>query len=301
MRYGKWILIAVTSLVLVGCGEGNEGSSGQSGDNGNDDESSSQSGYSGSKSAATVDESNKSDMVVTSSIGAEKSIESSTAPKKLTGRSNDQVEFILNQSSSKIKYQRQLRLSSRAVYDLSSSVCNGGGSASYTYDENNTTGFGTFTISYNDCQYSYGGETSSVDGTAIWTSNEDGSFSYEYDITTTYGSETYTVTATYVCDAQYNCSYNDDFSYNGVNYQVADLSVSGNSSSGFDVTAKVYHETYGYIKIEGEGLISCPGGGFSSGTITVEDSTDTDVLTITYVSCSEMTVTFNNVSSTVVQ
>lgn len=292
MQLGKWILICLASLVLISCG----------GDGDGDGDSNDDSAYSGNKSAATVDDSNKSDMAASSSIGAEKAIEASSVPGRMLGNtSKGPIEYLLEQSTLFIKSESQLRQSSRAVVDLSASVCNAGGSASYTYDDNNTTGYGTFTINYNNCQYSYGGETSSVNGSAIWTSNEDGSFSYEYDLTTTYGSETYTVTATYECDAEFNCSYVDDFSHNGVSYQIADFSVSGNASTGFDVVATVYHETYGYIEIQGVDLVMCSGGGFSSGTITVEDSTNSDVLTITYVSCSEMTVTFNGVSSTVDQ
>jgi len=289
-NFTRIFLVGLVSLVLVACGSKDDTGGG-----------SSSSGYSGKTSAATVSDSNKDDVVVASSIGAEKAIESSSAPKSLSRSSRDIIESLLNRSSAEITTKHHLRMQSRAVYDLSASVCNNGGSAKYTYDENNTSGYGSFTITYNNCSYSYGGVVSTVDGSAVWTTNEDGSFSYQYDLTTTYGSETYTVTATYECDAQFNCSYSDDFSYSGVSYKVSDVSVSGNSTFGFDVSAKVYHEDYGYIIIEAVDLISCADGGFSSGSIAVTDSTNNEVLSIVFVSCSEMTVTYNGVASTVAQ
>jgi hypothetical protein len=287
---GKWILIGLTGLLLAACAGDGEGGSGS------DDNS-----YSGMTSSATVSADNKDALVVASSVGAGKAIETSAAPKKLTRSSNGAIEHILKISSDSISATNQTRMQTRATQDLTSSVCNSGGSASFTYDENNFTGYGTFTITYNNCSYSYGGVTSTVDGTAVWTNNEDGSLSYEYDLTMTYGSETYTLTATYVCDASSNCSYTDDFSYSGVSYKVSDVSVSGNSSSGFDVSATVYHEDYGYIEIEATDLISCADGGFSSGTISVVDSTSAEVLSIVFVSCSEMTVTYDSVSTSVAQ
>lgn len=285
MELKNWIFALVVSTALVACAG--------SGDGGGSD-----SGYSGKESAATVNDENKDDIAIASSVGAKQAIEASAAPGRALAPSTSSVEPVLeyhilalNDFFGKAK--------GRGYVDLSSSVCESGGSAGYTYDENNTTGYGTFTITYDNCRYSYGGETTTIDGSATYTINEDGSLRYEYDITVSYGSETYTLTATYECDAEYNCTYSDEFTYSGKSYRVSNFSVSGNASSGYDVEAKVYHEDYGYITIVGTDLVSCSGGGFSSGTIVVTDSTNADVLTITYVNCTAMTIVYNNISSTV--
>ena len=291
-RVIRWTLIGLVSVGLFACSGGDDASG----------DGSSNEGYNGATSAATVNDSNKNDMARASSVGAEKAIESSSAPgRTLTRNNTHSIEYLLETSSITITNMRKSRMQSRAVVDLTSSVCPSGGSASYTYDESSTSAYGSFTINYNNCSYNYGGITSTVDGSAVWTTNEDGSFSYVYDLTTTYGTETYHISATYECDAEFNCSYSDEFSFDGVSYRVGDISVSGSSSLGFNVSAKVYHEDYGYITIEATDLISCSSGGFSSGRIVVEDSTNSDVLEVDFVSCSQMTVTFNGVATTVEQ
>ncbi|WP_411746828.1 hypothetical protein [Reinekea sp.] len=287
MELKNILIVAITCLALAGC------------DGGGDE--SKKSGYSGSKFAATVDEENKDELSIAASIGAQKSIESSSAPRALGQRADDPITYLLEKSSEAIIAQRQLRVGSRTYIDLSSSVCNAGGTAGYNYDENNTSGYGTFSITYDNCKYTYEGETTIIDGESTWVTSEDGSFSYTYNLSVSYGADSYSVTGTYACDAELNCSYNNDFSYGGVSYRVADVSVTGNSSTGYNVSAKIYHETYGYVEIIGSNLVQCNDGGFSSGSITVRDSSSTDVLLVTYDSCTQMTITFNNVATIVAQ
>ncbi len=292
----QWLLVLLSSLVLAACSGGDD-SDGDGNGNG------SSGGYSGSTSAATVDDSNKSDMATASSAGASRAIDSDSAPRAswAAGAPNEAVA-ILDQTIASIKdQQRSAGIQSRQTIDLSSSVCTAGGSAQYEIPDGAANSYGTFTIVYNKCKYGYGGQNTTVDGTSSWTNNEDGSYVYEYDLTVTYGSDSYVITGTYSCDSNYNCSYEDNFSQGGTSYKISNVEVSGNNTSGYDVSVRVYHEDYGYIDIEGEDLIACSSGGFSSGTITVTDSSSSAVLTVTYVSCSEMTVTYNGVSETLAQ
>ena len=285
MELKNWFFAVIAITALVACAGSGDGEGADT-------------GYSGKESAATVNEENKDDIAIASSVGAKQAIEASAAPGRALVPRVRSVEPVLEHHILALNdFFGEAK--GRGYVDLSSSVCEAGGSAGYTYDENNTTGYGTFSITYNNCRYSYGGETAAIDGFATYTNNEDGSLRYEYDITVSYGSESYKITAIYECDAEFNCSYSDEFSYSGTSYRVSNFSVSGSASSGYDVEAKVYHEDYGYITIEGTDLISCSEGGFSSGTIVVTDSTSANVLTITFVSCTEMTIVYNNVSSTV--
>lgn len=290
----NWLAIFMSALFLAACSGGGDS------DDGGD---SSSGGYSGNTSAATVDDSNKDDVSTASRVGAEKAIESETAPGRNVGSgAPNEAVFILDQTVAAIegRQSRTLGIESRQTVDLSSSVCNSGGSAYYETDGSSNSSYGTFTIVYDNCSYTYGGETTTVDGTASWTNNEDGSFTYVYDITVTYGSESYTVTGTYACDSSYNCTYEDNFTQGGVSYKISNVSVSNNGSS-YDVSVRVYHEDYGYVDIVGDDLVACDSGGFQSGTITVTDSSSTDVLSINFVSCTEMTVTYNGSSQTVSQ
>ncbi|WP_189607976.1 hypothetical protein [Saccharospirillum salsuginis] len=288
------LAILMSALFLTACSGGGDS---------DDDGDSSGGGYSGNSSAATVDDSNKDDVSTASRVGVEKAIESEAAPGKDAGSDvPNEAVFILDQTVAAIEgtQSRSLTVESRQTVDLSSSVCNSGGSAYYETDGSSNSSYGTFTIVYDNCSYTYGGETTTVDGTASWTNNEDGSFTYVYDLTVTYGSESYTVTGTYSCDSNYNCTYEDNFTQNGVSYKISNVSVTNNGSS-FDVSVRVYHEDYGYVDVVGDDLVACDNGGFQSGTITVSDSTSTDVLTVSFVSCTEMTVTFNGSSQTVAQ
>ncbi len=279
MRISKWVLVMFFSFILAACGGGGSGSG-------------------GSPTAATVDGENKTEVANTAKIGSEKAIESSAAPRSVTrALSSESLPYALMKETVSFVNHGAM---SRDTVDLSEYVCPDGGSAVYE-----TTGqssqYGSFTVVYTNCRYSYGSETTVVDGTATWTVNEDGSFSYEYDLTTTYAGETTSITGTYSCDAEFNCSYQDNFVEGGTSYSVSNVSVSGNNSSGFSVSARVSDEDYGYIDIEATGLILCPGGGFEAGTISVTDSSGSNVLQIDFVNCTEMTVTFDGVAETVSQ
>jgi hypothetical protein len=277
MKTTNWILSIFAAALISACGGGSSGGGGSS-----------------SPSATTVDGSNKTAVAKTATIGSEQAIESSSAPRALN---SDSLSYLLMKDT--VTFLKRSNMARNTV-DLSSSVCPDGGSASYE-TSGQTSQSGSFTIIYNNCAYSYGSETTVVDGTATWIVNDDGSFSYEYDLTTTYGGESTTLTATYSCDAEYNCSYEDSFVSGGTSYKISNASVSGNSSSGYNVTVRVTNENYGYVDIEATGLVPCSGGGFSSGSIDVTDSSGSSVLEVTFVSCSEMTVTFEGVAETVSQ
>ncbi len=282
MNVRTWTLMILSAFILVACGGGSGGGSGGE-----------------SASAATVDGENKTEVAEAAKIGSEKAIEGSAAPRSL-------VQFSQNESLSYNLMKDTVSFVShgamtRDTVDLSEYVCPDGGAAVYE-TSGQSSEYGSFTVVYTDCTYSYGSETTVIDGTATWTTNEDGSFSYEYDLTTTYAGETTSITGTYSCDAEYNCSYQDNFVEGGTSYSISNVSVSGNNSSGFNVSARVSHEDYGYVDIEATGLLLCSGGGFSSGTILVTDSSGSEVLRIDFEqNCTQMTVTFDGVAETVSQ
>lgn len=284
MKFAKWFLVIFAAFAVVACGS-------ESSDGGG--------GNGTSTSATTVDGSNKTEVARTARVGSEKAIEGSAAPKTLaSSMSGGDLSFALMKDT--VSYFDQGAMS-RDIVDLSASVCPDGGSAVYETTGEQNSQYGFFTVVYDNCSYSYGSETTLIDGTATWTFNEDNSFSYEYDLTTTYAGETTTITGTYSCNAEGSCSYEDNFVEGGTSYSVSNVLVSGNNSSGFSVSARVSHEDYGYIDIQGTGLVLCSGGGFSAGNISVTDSSGSVVLQINFVSCTEMTVTYEGVAETVSQ
>ncbi|EAR07377.1 hypothetical protein [Reinekea blandensis] len=272
------VLMTLGLIALVGCAE---------------DEISS----SINESAMTVDSENKNTAARSASAGANQAIASDSVPRSAT-----QNGFDAWVNKHKNLFGIQNRLATRnTIIDISSTVCPDGGSATYVVETNSSGTTGTFDVTYNNCQDSWGGETTTINGTASWTVEESGAFSYEYDLTTTADGQTWTIQGTLQCDASFNCSYTEDFSADGVDYRLANVEISGGFGSGYNASFRIYHEELGYIDVAGENLVLCDNGNFQSGTISVTDSTNSDALLIAFVSCSQMTVTFNGNAETVSQ
>lgn len=276
-RVSYYLFTAVAGAFLIaGCGSDSSGGGG--GNNNN--------------SEAEVDDSNKTEIATAASVGARRAIQGNSAPTVFSS-TREKLEEATNADTG-----RQM---SRAQIDLG--ICTSG-NAYYTTDGNQSSQFGTFSVVYNNCQYGETGGLGSavVDGTASWTYNQNGSYSYEYDITTNYSGETTRLTGTYSCDENFNCSYEDDFTENGTSYQVSNASVQGNNSSGYAVSAEVSYDNAGSIDISGSGLVLCNDGeSFQSGSIEVKNGSGQTVLSVQFNSCTEMTVTFNGVAETVSQ
>jgi len=101
-----------------------------------------------------------------------------------------------------------------------------------------------------------------------------------------------------------NCTYSEDFAAsNGTDYRVEDVVVTGNASSGYDMTARVYHEVYGYVDVVATGLTYCTDGtgNLATGNISVTDSNGLIVLEVEITSCNDCVVIFGGVSTIVPQ
>lgn len=286
MTFKKELITLVTASALaVGCGSSSGGS-----DGGTDLESS----YSGNTSSATVTTTNMETAARTAAIGAEKSIEidfaSDASPFSITRN--------LSRSIAATARTITPRISGSETYY--SEICTGGGSVRIDYDINDE-GYGDYDMDFNNCVVSEGMYTITYDGSMYWEYNSDESEYYEYDITISYDGETYTLNTSMSCDEWGDCTYQENFSYSGTDYRVADVEVYY-SYYGYDIDATVFHEDMGYITIEAEDLVACEDSGyFESGTIGITDSTNTEIMTVTFDSCTSMTVTFDSVGYTVSQ
>ena len=95
------------------------------------------------------------------------------------------------------------------------------------------------------------------------------------------------------------CTVNNEFSINEKPFKVDDLSVSGDNASGRTISATVYVNTYGYIKITTTSpiLFGCSNPKTpSSGTIEVTGSGAVSA-SVTYNDCSSFQITMNGVST----
>lgn len=97
----------------------------------------------------------------------------------------------------------------------------------------------------------------------------------------------------------YDCDEAHDYvTSNGRYYQVSDAQVTGNEYEGYNVSARVVDEEYGYVTINASNLIQCQNGGFSSGAILIADASAAGVVEISFSNCDSFAVTYQGVSET---
>lgn len=277
------IMIAISlGLSIVACSGGSSDS----------DDTGGNSDYSGKTTPATVDDSNNSEVasgVHIASKQAVKSEEGGGLLRSINGSKNPR-DILIN-SSIQHANSSQFRNTGSGDY---SSFCNGGGSASFEYTSSQDGTSGEYTYIYNNCTYTFDGYSITYDGTMYWEFDSDAEYwlwEYDIDITSNY-MESYSLNASYECTGGQmleNCTVSENFSNNGVSYRVTNVSYSSTGSQ-YDFTARIYHESYGYVDIEATGLVLCDDGGFSSGSIVVTDSTSNEVLSLTYSGCSDPVV-----------
>ena len=126
------------------------------------------------------------------------------------------------------------------------------------------------TITYNNlCMNISGYGEITMDGTVTYSYSSTGSATSYSNVTVTANGQTYILNGTYACSAD-SCSFSQDFvSSTGSTYRVADVSITGSSSSGYYVNATFYHSDYGSVTITTSDpvLLGCSNGYPSSGTI----------------------------------
>ncbi len=166
-----------------------------------------------------------------------------------------------------------------------------GGSASVTVDgdeSGNTDG----TIVYNN--FCVVGDTSNtiINGTVTFSfTSTMTTFTYT-NVTVNDGTEIHTFNMTYTCSSAFVCNWSSDFAGdNGTNYQTGNVQISGNNSSGYDISASVSDPTYGTVTFTAANITICSNGSIGSGTVQVIDTSDTVVTTVTFPDCDTVVVT----------
>jgi hypothetical protein len=298
--YGIGLFIILLSL--AGCGGGSGG-----GDNGGGTPSSSNPP---NTSPATVTTSNSEGVSRSTIDVASKApgYEVSAGALKTRGTNGD-LEAINSRVADLVRDGMNLRSDPNIAFRVIDAVpCASSGSITLDFPDLNqgqaVPSSGSAIITFDNCNEF--GEI--LDGTADFTwsggfDNNQGfrNFTVVINVNVTLqGQPSQSVSGTVTCtDYGNSCSVQESFQgSDGASVTVEDVTVSGNSTSGYNLSAQVYHEEYGALTINAMNLTFCENGNIQSGTISVTDSTNTVVLVITFTNCDDFTATFNGVSNT---
>ncbi|MBX2808119.1 MAG: hypothetical protein KTR20_05750 [Cellvibrionaceae bacterium] len=306
MSIKNYLMALPLALSLIACGGSGDSSSAS-------DQSTA---YSGSRDQATVSVDNV-DALSKAAVEASRRVNSYGYGASGVFRSTQQADAnaalviaIVEQNKEVVSNKLASLLASaaagRVVQQLSCSV-----SGSVVYDfvnvDENTTALpdsGTLITTYNHCDEGFG---DSLNGTVtfVWdgydaTTDEFFSESATFDLVITEdGFGPMDVSGVYSCtNYRTSCTYTEYFTEGGVRYGVENLSVSGSDDAGYTMSARVYHEEFGYTDIVATAIIFCPNGNIQSGSIAVTDSSQTVVLNIVFSNCDEYTLSYEGVSST---
>ncbi len=257
-------------------------------------DSSDEDGFDGETSAATADVDNQEALAVAAAEASKQAVNSDQGPNlplAVDIRSN-LLDIAENAKETIIASQ----LASGVVIDVSE-ICTGGGTASVDTNTSATPQevptSGNWDIEYSNCDTGNG----TIDGTMDYTfsnSFQNVTIVYDIDFTTTEGS--FSLSGTITCNNE-ECTYTEDFSVNGVDYRIENIEVS-EDIDGFNISGRVFDENLGYIDFETSDFTACSNGNVQTGTITISDSTNTEVITVTFPNCNDCIVTFDGVETT---
>ena len=276
------VFLIISSLALISCGGGGGG--------GGDDGGIS---YSGNTGQATVTSENADELAVTSTSGSGMAVSSENAPMafRSTETSNleelsEKIYLALNATSNRTANQTE---------DLSAYLCDQGGLATAT----SSTSGDSVTVSFTNCMSLLETEIFSIDGVAVMTINNDGSFSIVYkNFTMTLAGESFGFDGIIACDSSgLICTVSLDFvGLDGRVYRVQNLTISSTGVDSYSISATVYDPVHGYVSINGNVTYGCTNGLPSSGSITFSGATGSEG-SISYTDCDSFSVTFEGTTT----
>jgi hypothetical protein len=265
----------LAAFLLQACGGGGGGGDDGSSDSTNDgnDLTNTSQDYSGETRQASLTTDNTKQLAIASASGTKQAIDSESVP--IVGARSDlpfsnqdileeHADFVAGILEGNDNSQAARGVTAARTEDLTSILCDSG-SIIATYPDTGTTG--NWSIDYDQCTRttSYGGYsyTTSFDGVVEGTFTQVGNgFLYEYryenftvSIQGPYLNSTQTFNMSMTCAFNqdsygYSCDYYSDYQgYDGRIYRVSDVSVSGNVSSGYNVSVRVYDPDNGYVTV----------------------------------------------------
>jgi len=268
----KYLLVILFSMTLIACGGG--GGGGDDGDGG----------------PATISANNEEDLAIAATEGAKSAVSSASAPLRgVAGRA------VLNRAVQ----DHANKLIARVV-DVSSSVCTGGSASSDINDDASL-----IVTTYNNCGFA-GGVIDGVVRIVTDAGDSTTTTTIEYEgVTFTSGGTTETLNLSVSCVSdnetfESTCTYDSDIDgIDGRTYSVSGSTVTGDSSSGYTISATVTDPDHGTFSIETTSpiLFNCSTGQPSSGEIRFSDADDV-VVTVTFNDCTSFTISYDGGSGT---
>jgi hypothetical protein len=291
----RLISLLFSLLLLQGCGGGGGDSDGPSSSGGTT--------YTGSTAEATVDASNAKELATGAASGSQQAV-ASEALSGVAMRPQPTPTTKLGEVAPRIaQWIGELGNSNAAkTIDVTSEICDAGGTATATTNDAETEG----TITFSNCAMSdMEGGTLVMNGTVTYNANTSAdSLNMVFNVTVTYIGESQSIYMTLACtnisSVSISCSMTSDFEgIDGRIYRIEDQTVSGNEVSGFYVTMTFYDPDYGRVDVTttqpltydcteavpGSGMLTLSGAGGSSATVSFD-------------SCSSYTVTVDGVGTT---
>jgi hypothetical protein len=315
----RWIAYLLLSSTLLACGGGDDDNS-DTNDDGGDSTNSSQD-YSGETKQATLTSENVNELSSAAASGSKQAVSSDGVRKTqmrsdspLTqGQLNEDLARLINETLNQAPQLAGRGISASRTEDLSSVICDTG-SVVYNYPDDGLVG--EWSIVYTQCSRSSGfgnnSYSSVLDGSVVGTYTRIGngyqlSLSYnDFTVSVTHPGGSYsdtfnmqmTCSATTEDGVDVECDYYSDYEgYDGQVYRVSDVSVTGNGSSGYQVSVRVYHPDHGYVTVTTEVPVSfdCSGGYPNTGRVRVEGANGGLVL-VEFTSCSQYVLVHDGVS-----
>ncbi|MCU7796553.1 MAG: hypothetical protein KZQ75_05435 [Candidatus Thiodiazotropha sp. (ex Myrtea spinifera)] len=180
------------------------------------------------------------------------------------------------------------------ITDVSTGLCDAGGSA--IADTNDAETVGTFI--FTDCAMSDGvGGVMVLNGTVDYTAAADlSSLTMVFRVTVSYVGESEFINMTIACSGSSCTVTSDFFGLDDRVYRITGISLSGNPTSGFYISATIYDPDHGYVTMTTSSPITfgCPTGVPGTGVVVLNGAVST-LATISFDSCSAYTVTIDGV------
>jgi len=247
-----------------------------------------------STGAATITTENAQDLAIAATESTKQGVSNDAAnsnnPFSSFGKNNGS-QFDIQAFSEKLALQSQ-----QAPGDILD-ICSGGGS----FSDNIDTATGNASYTFNNCNIA---DTVIINGTMSISTNVSGdtvTTTLEYnDFSYTINGITETVDFTMICTVtgtSASCSTSSSVTgLDGLTYSISDVSISGNTSTGYNVSATVDHPTHGTVSISASNvLFNCTNDNPSVGSITFTAGNTSG--SITFNSCTSYTVTVDGLGT----
>jgi hypothetical protein len=322
LKINKWIPFLLLVSLLQACGGGGGG---DDGDNTNTDggPTTTPLDYSGETKQASLTSENVDELATAAASGSKQALNSDNVP--IVGlrsdfpvtreQINEELSVLIGDTLS-----RGAQLAGRGVMaaktqDLSSTMCDSG-KVTIEYPDNGVAG--NWSIDFNQCargaEYGNSNYSTILDGAVEGTYTQVGDgyrltlnyHNFTVDVNNPSGrySDTFNMSVTCTASNQestdLSCEYYSDYrGYDNRTYRVSEVNISGNESSGYQVSVRVYDPDYGYVMVTTEVPVTfnCTGGHPSAGRIHFEGANGATAV-IEFISCTQYVVTFEGVANT---